>query len=572
MATPTHEFLIEQANLAAQKGEWQDAFNFLNHAYSLVPDDPGLLSGLGTCLIQLNKPAEAVPYFEKLVSLMGESPDAYNNLGVACMLAGDIPGAETAYRKATDLSPNNLQAWKNLAILLLQQDDKIAEGVQILAAIIKSNPTDVETLNMMAQVYEEGEDFESAAALYRKVLSIEPDQSIAKASLTRLEKMAVPADLTRIARPEHAKKLAALKSLGSLKKEPVLPPAPKAQPEEKPQPTPVIEIAHQQAAVLFVGPPDINSDVRLMVVARRLAEMGIRVKAALKPDSTDIQQHTAFVFSNPHIVPEHLQSVVRCLQAEKRVIIDLDRDFSQMPADDPGYKSAGPGNNSSLKLLDGLLGQVSMVTVPNVILAERYGNRSRKIKVIPYTWNRLNPLWEKPAQPHDGLNIGILDRYTTANEAAVLKNAIKRLVDEEPDLLWVTGSAIELYNALNNLPDERKLLLPPSNADEFPFTLSNLDILLLPHRGGAYEQAFSDLPLLEAGVRGVPWVATPLPAYKEWQTGGLFVQERGDWYTAIRRLVKDSTLRNKLGNTGKQKAQERESAVIVKHWIEVLGL
>jgi len=166
---------------------------------------------LGVSKLQQNDPASAADHFREVISLNPHSPQAYNNLGVAHALQDQWHEAEQAYQGALDQDPENAQAWKNLAEVFLQQTDRLTEGVQILAALIKKNPQDMEALNMLAACYEEVDDQDSAVLLYEQMLKTEDSNVHAQQRLEALD-----ADLeqaAQIARPEHAQKLAALKNL-----------------------------------------------------------------------------------------------------------------------------------------------------------------------------------------------------------------------------------------------------------------------------------------------------------------------------------------------------------------------
>ncbi len=222
MAISPFDNLLEQADVFARAGQWQEAYDYLGRAAELQPQHAGTVTGQGTCLIQLGRPQEALAYFKRVTELMPASPDAHNNLGVVQAIVGDAAAAETAYKQALTCDGEHVPTWKNLAQLYLQHD-RISEGVPILANLVKAHPDDVEALVLMAGCYEEGEDTASALVLYREALKYQPENAEAKAAVNRL---APPADLTHIARPEHAKKLAALKGLKAPK--PGEPQGPKA--------------------------------------------------------------------------------------------------------------------------------------------------------------------------------------------------------------------------------------------------------------------------------------------------------------------------------------------------------
>jgi Flp pilus assembly protein TadD len=222
MPSPSFESLLEQADVCARSGQWQATLDLLAQAAGLAPQHTGVLTGQGTCLIKLGRPTEALGYFQQVVALAADSPEAQNNLGVVCALLEDVPAAEGAYLKALALAPDHQPAWKNLAQLYIDAG-RFDEGVPLLVRLLKAHPDDFEALALMGACYEEGGDVESANLMYKQTLKYQPDNPRALAGLARL---APPPDLTHIARPEHAKKLAALKGLKLPK--PGAPPAPKA--------------------------------------------------------------------------------------------------------------------------------------------------------------------------------------------------------------------------------------------------------------------------------------------------------------------------------------------------------
>ena len=213
------EILLENTNRYAQNGDWASAFNELEKAYQIKKDDVGIINGLGQCVLQLQNYEEAFTFFQQAVILAPDSSEVHNNLGIVHELLGQFDAAEGSFQMATTLDPENAQAWKNLASLYLKQDHRVGEGVQILQAIILSNPKDSDALYLMGNCYAEIGNLESATLLFQTALSYQPDHILAQAGLDALTeaKDQVEAAQDRIARPEHAKKLASLKGLLSKK-------------------------------------------------------------------------------------------------------------------------------------------------------------------------------------------------------------------------------------------------------------------------------------------------------------------------------------------------------------------
>lgn len=560
----TFEDLLQQADDTALRGDWQSTLATLEEAAAIRPDDVGVLTGLGTCVMQLERPSEAITYFQKASDLAPDLAEVHNNMGVAYNANDQPEAAEAAYRRAVRLDPDHVQAWKNLALLHLDQA-RYTEGVQILAAVVKAHPDDVEALFLMGGIYQEGEDYASARMMYQEVLKYEPDHEDALEALTSLPEP-VP-DPSRIARPEHAKKLAALKSLKVLKKR-----------QEMGAPTPALTLPsdggvarlEDKESIAFLGPADAATETRLGVPVRALADKGVKVKVGFQLDPADLNQYNVFVVANPHVNPPLCSAIERCLEAGKRVIVDIDQDFHHLPSDHPAHSQFGPGNSEALSALEAALSSAHVVTVPNAALAQRYGKYARRVEIIPHSWSRANALWEKPAPRRNTINLGLVSLHTPIKDAARLKTTLKRLLQEFPEAQLTIGGELPLYVAFSNIPEERRLYLPPGQIEDYPFLLANFDILLVPLRKNAFNRSRPDLPLLEAGIRHIPWVATPVSSFEEWEVGGLFVQKNSEWYETLEKLMKDAALREELGDAGKEKAEQREGGLLVDRWLEVL--
>lgn len=210
MTNPQLEMLLDQADEAARNADWQGAADLLNQAVALQPDHVGAIAGMGTCALHLDQLPAAVSHFERLTELAPASPEAFNNLGVAYTLMGQWEAAETNYLKALELDTENFQAIKNLALVCLQQDDRLSEGVQILGGLYQISPDDEDVTFMLASCYEEIEDWDSAHEMYRQTLDIRPEHAQAKAGF---ERVSAKRDSLRIAKPEHTKSLAQLRAL-----------------------------------------------------------------------------------------------------------------------------------------------------------------------------------------------------------------------------------------------------------------------------------------------------------------------------------------------------------------------
>ena len=79
------------------------------------PDDFGANFNMGDLLLSQNKPADAIPYFQKAAAADGRSVVAASELGVALFTASKIPEAEAQFKKALAIDATYTDARFNLA-------------------------------------------------------------------------------------------------------------------------------------------------------------------------------------------------------------------------------------------------------------------------------------------------------------------------------------------------------------------------------------------------------------------------------------------------------------------------
>jgi tetratricopeptide (TPR) repeat protein len=187
MTDQRYHAVMKQIHTLVQKEEWQKALDELRLAEIEFPNTPAVLTALGDCQIHLNKPESALEYFKKVTEMESSSVEAFNNLGVAYMFAQDFSKAEEAYLHALQFIPDHAQTLKNLAFLYYQQEDRLGDAATILAGLVRSHPADCESLFLMGQCYEIGEDPVSAKLCYERILVYQPDSVEAKEALNLLQ-------------------------------------------------------------------------------------------------------------------------------------------------------------------------------------------------------------------------------------------------------------------------------------------------------------------------------------------------------------------------------------------------
>jgi protein O-mannosyl-transferase len=110
--------------------------------------------------------------------------DIYSNIAVAAMRQKRFDAAEEFFKKALEITPNNLDFRRNLASALNFQG-KSGEAIKTLEEIIRQNPNFPEAYNTLGVIYAEQNRRAEAIAQFQKALQINPNFAPARNNLKR---------------------------------------------------------------------------------------------------------------------------------------------------------------------------------------------------------------------------------------------------------------------------------------------------------------------------------------------------------------------------------------------------
>jgi Tfp pilus assembly protein PilF len=179
----TPEQLVEMGENYFVQKKYTEAFQcFHAAAQNLDPKDVipirELMCAMALCAMHDNKMDLARQIFEEdLMNYASDSPTIGNNYAVLKYMMGDMPGAADAFENAIVHEPNNVLVWKNIIITCLSQQQTISVGLQTLFALTQVFPEYVDGWLLFAHLYRTINDYTSAEVIYKKVLSLEPDNA-----------------------------------------------------------------------------------------------------------------------------------------------------------------------------------------------------------------------------------------------------------------------------------------------------------------------------------------------------------------------------------------------------------
>ncbi|MGB9798928.1 MAG: hypothetical protein ACPLUL_02390 [Thermanaerothrix sp.] len=325
-----------------------------------------------------------------------------------------------------------------------------------------------------------------------------------------------------------------------------------------------------QGTILLLAPENAPSQERAWVIKAALEAGGFQVTFNGVVSAESLEHTEAIVAINPYTSSSLMANLALCAGAKRPIVLDLTNNAEQLPLKHPYYPILGLGTLETARAYHASLWLADVITVTtenHALALEGYG---RRVEIMPDGWTEQNPMWRKKSPPRSTINLGWVGFCSEVEDLLIIRRIILRVLREFPQTRLVLVDNPEAYALFGSLPPERLLYLPATSADDFPYQLGLIDILLIPHRNIPYNQSLSERLLIHAGVKGIPWVASPLPAFREWGAGGFTASSPEEWHTYLRQLIADADVRRQLGRAGNTQAALRESRHLATLWKALL--
>lgn len=172
------EIVRNIALILVEQGKSEEAKVALQEARKENPDDAGLIVAEANIYLNLK---DAVNYKRLITEALEKNPNdeiLVFNLGVTCANANQLEDAEKYYRKAIELKPDFINAYLNLADLVLKPDAKIVEDMNKIKGTSDSEMKKYNVLKEQRQKM-----FYKAMPLYEKAHELDPKDELVKGNL-----------------------------------------------------------------------------------------------------------------------------------------------------------------------------------------------------------------------------------------------------------------------------------------------------------------------------------------------------------------------------------------------------
>jgi glycosyltransferase involved in cell wall biosynthesis len=248
-----------------------------------------------------------------------------------------------------------------------------------------------------------------------------------------------------------------------------------------------------------------------------------------------------------------------------KVIFDTDDDFDSIPVQHPGYRTVGRGNPEGLYSHHTCLALADKVTVSTNELCRRLERYNPH--VLPNSW-RKTPAFEY-REKHHGFVLGFSGTITHRGDWQICSKAVQGFLSNEPSSRIVIIGDIEIYKTLSSVPELRKKFIPMLPPEVYTRALGYFDVVLAPLVDDEFNRAKSAVKLIDAGGKGIPWLASDILPYQEWGEGGYLLKD-SEWLNALFQIRNNYDDYERLSFNSTSKAQLFEISRIKHLWKEVL--
>jgi tetratricopeptide (TPR) repeat protein len=302
-------------------------------------------------------------------------------------------------------------------------------------------------------------------------------------------------------------------------------------------------------------------------IFQTIKDLGYEVYyAPNKKENLNLNNFDVVLARNPHGNKELIKRLAARAAVGLPIIMDFDVDYEQLPEQHPDFTRLGIHQEAEKRIFQTIKHMATYVSVPSEEFSKSLKREGIRSMMIPDGWNRVNFQWLKPPLSRSTINLGLFVLPGQVEEIAPYRRIITRVIREYAQCRLIIHGDLEVYHVFDGIPDNRKLFLPPADQEDFPYQLSQIDLMLFPRENSSFNNIRSDRLIMEAGVRRVPWVAPPIHPFLEWGTGGLLADNMDSWYAQITHLIEDRDLRTNLGKSGHHQALKRESKILGRSW------
>lgn len=546
----------------------------------IVIDDPQLMDydmddlkqrkAIGLTHLENNNFKEAVKVYKKILSDYPDDVESFLLLGDLYLANEDYPSAEKLYQKALSLEPDNEVIQRRVKLSTFELNSHATEEI----------PTDSASVSKMLQditgrptPVSEAEILLAASLLDSIVHAHNPAEIVAK-NLEKIDSLLPALIELNIRQARNDRRFDLVNLLQALKENIVVLKVDSNSVSGSTNQNINNKNSDEKIAlknVVFLIPDQDNKSERILTFQTALEKKGVKVTFDDFEPNLNKEKIDLVVSFNAHVNPKMMEKMALYSAQHIPLVLDLDDDFEYMPISHPDYTNAGLGSLEKSRSYTAALLFANLITVPGESMAAHIKETGYNVEIVPFGWSKGNEQWQKNNSSRNSINIGLIGIQGNFEDVQKYRRIIIRILREYPQTRLIICGDPVTYKMFENISENRRVFLPRVPDEEMPYLLSQIDVLLVPLNSTPYHLVSTDRLLMQASVKGIPWIASPMPDYIHWQAGGVTAENPDEWHSYLRQFIQDQELRISLGQAGKKHALLREDVVIGEKWLSLIN-
>ena len=205
------------------------------------------------------------------------------------------------------------------------------------------------------------------------------------------------------------------------------------------------------------------------------------------------------------------------------------------------------------------------VTTTTTFLKQKLQERGKEVFLIPnmlsdedvFATQKLN----KKINRAEKVDIGYFSGTKSHDkDFSVVEKSLLRVLADYPQTRLVIAGPLVLGVAFSKF-SERIIRLPFASRKKHFQNIASVDINIAPLEvGNSFCEAKSELKFFEAGIVGIPTVASSTQTFREsinQGVDGFFASDQEEWYNYLSQLIEDVSLRQSVGHSARETAKNR---------------
>lgn len=179
--------LIFSIRTIVRNEDWQNQDRLWVVTGKTSPSSPNTHNNLGDVYGRNGDKEKAAQEFKKAIEIKPDYADAYHNLANTYQEMGKTSEAMENYQKAAYYNPNLWQSYQNIAAIYFGQG-KYQESISYIQKALQINSKNLNLVTSLGIVYLKMGDKDNAGKVFNYILSLDPNNQIAKQGLEELSK------------------------------------------------------------------------------------------------------------------------------------------------------------------------------------------------------------------------------------------------------------------------------------------------------------------------------------------------------------------------------------------------